>query len=78
MHFGPVITTVVELFGTHPATGKRRREVAAHLHLVDERLLFAMTDFKVDAVVGRDRPGDHMQAFFDEYRRHFFDRRAHR
>jgi hypothetical protein len=41
-------------------------------------MLFAVTDFQADVVVGRVRLGDDVQALFDEHRRHFFNRRAHR
>src|SRR5471030_89537 len=78
MHFGPVVATVVELLGPHPATGKGRREVTAHLHLVDEWVLLAMTDFQADTVIRRIRLSDHVQTLLDKHRRHFFNRRAHR
>ena len=78
VHFGAVVATVVHLFGAHAASGKGWREVAAHLHLVDKRMLFAVADFQADAVVGRVGLGDHVQALLDKHGGHFFNRRADR
>ncbi|MNE83759.1 hypothetical protein D3C80_1806020 [compost metagenome] len=78
MHFGPVVTAIVELLGTHAATGKRWREIAAHLHLINERMLVAMADFQADAVIGRVRVCRYVQTLFGEHGRHFFNRRTHR
>jgi hypothetical protein len=49
VHFGAVVTAVVEFLGAHAAAGEGRCEVAAHLHLVDERMLLAVADLQADA-----------------------------
>ena len=41
-------------------------------------VLLAVADLQADAVIGWVRLGDHVEAFFDKHRRHFFDGRAHR
>ncbi|MNG18462.1 hypothetical protein D3C84_1025300 [compost metagenome] len=78
MHFSAIVATVIEFLGAHATPGKRRREVAAHLHLIDKRVFITVTDFQADAVVDRLWMRDHLQALLDEYRRDLFNCRTHR
>ncbi|MNH26581.1 hypothetical protein D3C72_1790720 [compost metagenome] len=77
MHLGTVVATVLQLLGAQPAQGERWREVATHLHLIDERLLLTMANLQTDVVMARVFLGDDVQALLDEHFSDLGNRRAH-